>query len=241
MVEMIVRCFTGGVGLAAIFAGAGLFCWLMGRAWKRVLGQKKELEEAREGRRHPLAEASGRAKAAWVVLCLEQVLRHFGGAPEDWQWVLERLWGLTEKKETIFRDIFAVCCLLPVNVLPYERLADAKPDTLEPELADIWDNRMPFTEAEFQRLRALYMDLGWRLCVVDPVLQGVYKTAAASWVGERSFDGLAEEWLSQAEGVLTGWNITLPDKAALEFLRRQKGPGWGKAFDGRRWSVMLEG
>ncbi len=225
------RCLLGGLGLAAIFAGEFLFIWLLYRFFKPLLSRNKPKEQRPPDRKHPLFPMSGRARVAYMILCLENAIRYFG--LENWEQVLERLWGLTETTEEVgFPQLFRVCAVLPINILPYERWKDLETDVLEEDLIDYFDGRPGVTEEEFRYLKELYQAAGWRLCVLDPLLQTAYKVTAASWVeGRKEFDGLVLEQVEYAERLLEGWNIPLPELPPA--LLRQTARGWGKPFSRR--------
>lgn len=250
LLTMLARCFFLGLFMAVLVAGM-FFCWyLLGRLVKRLRylrrpQAERQMERARKNAalEHPLSGVSGRGRTAYAVLCLENALVHFGQTAEDWAWVLERLWALTEAPEGNFRPLFSVCQVLPVNILPYERAEDIYSDPMYDTLADIWDGGPEVSAEEFLLLRALYFQAGWRLCVLDPLLGSVYKIAAAAWLPQESSETLTIELLQQAEGLLQGWDIPLPQEKspeAMAFLLEQRDFGWGKPFDGARWSAFLE-
>lgn len=228
LVPFLRRCLLGGFGLAAIFAGVFLFLWLLYRSCKVLLNRNKPKEPRPPDRTHLLYPLSGRARVAYMILCLENAIKHFG--LENWDRVLDRLWGLTETMEEVgFPQLFRVCAVLPVNILPFERWEDLEMDLLEEDLTDFFDGRPGVTEEEFLYLRELYQAAGWRLCVLDPLLQAAYKVTAASWVeGRKEFDGLVLEQVKYAERLLEGWNIPLPQPTPA--LLRQTARGWGKPF-----------
>ena len=115
--------FRFGIGLAAAAAGGALLVFLL---WRRGKGgrwgglPKEERERKKAEKEHLLTRVSGRGRTAYLVLCLENALIRFGLPAADWEWVLQRLWALTEAPESQHRRLFEVCCLLPENVLPYE-------------------------------------------------------------------------------------------------------------------------
>ena len=214
---LLRRCLVGGVGIAAVFAGEFLFFWLLYRLVKALQWRRKPPEERaawKRRREHPLSGASGQARTAYLLRCLENALRRFG--LEGWEPVLERFGTLTAaRKEVGFPQLFRVCAVLPVNILPYARLEDLELDLQREDLTDFFDGKPGVTEEEFQYLRTLYQDAGWRLCVLDPLLQAVYKTSAASLVdGREEFDRLVMDLIEQSERLLEGWGIPLPEVPA---------------------------
>lgn len=246
LLPMLSRCLLAGLLMAVLLSGMFGGFYLLHRLVKFLRTpqaerrQQRALKEA--ARAHPLAAVSGRGRTAYVILCLENALAQFGQTAADWTWVLERLWALTEAPEKELAPLFRVCQLLPVNILPYGRAEDIYSDPMYETLADIWDGEPEVSEEDFLLLRTLYIQAGWRMCVLDPLLGAVYKTAAASRLPHETSEALRMDLLRQTEGLLQGWDIPLPQEKhpeAMAFLLGQTAPGWGAPFDGAAWSGFL--
>lgn len=231
--------FRFGIGLAAAAVGGGLLLLLLWRALRWIRTPREERERKRAEKEHLLTRVSGRGRTAYLVLCLENALVRFELPAADWEWVLQRLWALTEAPESQHQRLFEVCCLLPENVLPYERYEDLTARGLSDALLAVWNVSGGLPEERFQPLRDLYAAAGWRLCVLAPLLTAVYQAAALSWTAAEGGDRKALELVRKTEALLQNWSIPLPQGAGLTAIQKQRHTGWGPVFPGVRLSALL--
>ena len=77
------------------------------RKWK----QDRKLER-RKWKQYKFYPVSKRARAAYLILCLEEVLKFYEQDFEKWEWVLKKLWEITTTSD-IEEWIFQVCDLTP--------------------------------------------------------------------------------------------------------------------------------
>ena len=235
--------FRFGIGLAAAAAGGALLIlllWRLGKAarWARLPREERERKKAEK--EHLLTRVSGRGRTAYLVLCLENALIRFGLPAADWEWVLQRLWALTEAPESQHRRLFEVCCLLPENVLPYESYEELTAQGCSDALLAVWEAEEGLPEERFQPMRDLYAAAGWRLCVLAPLLTAVYQAAAFSWAAAGGNERKALELVRNTETLMQNWNIPLPQGSGLTAIQKERHPGWGPAFPGVRLSALLK-
>lgn len=221
LLDVILRLAGTGVVMAAILTGVFLFLYLLYRLirlvqWLRKSPEERQVLRARKAAvaRHPFSRSSGRDRAAYLVLCLEQALAAYSQAPEGWQWVLERLRALPGPKgET--EPLFHAAVLLPFNVLPHESQKPGAVNAVYDELMDLWDpdrGQRYLSEERFRSLRALYLREGWRMGLFAPLLLAVYNQAYLAWQGGGASDFAALEMIDEAKALLYQWGV-LPPRA----------------------------
>lgn len=175
---------------------------------------------------------SKRARAAYLILCLEQVLLFYGLDFEKWDWVLKKLWEITATNDEE-SWIFQISDLLPDEVLTHQTLEEV--ETERKKMAVYF--RYSFSAERFQYLRKLYQEAGHP--TAEQVLENIYHVVAEEW-------GQAEEantpsslpYIEKAEKLLTEQKIPLPaDLQTLKFLMEHRDPHLGKPFDGQQFSL----
>ena len=116
--QILARGLIAGAVIAAAFAGFAGFLYLLYRLVKHM-----RPKEVRQGERrilsHRLYRVSGRGRAAYLILCLENALKFYHQDFAAWEWVLGRLWSITELSESGWLDIWldSVGELMPDAVL----------------------------------------------------------------------------------------------------------------------------
>lgn len=75
--RLLERGFFGGIVLAATFAGASVFLYLVYRLIK-FLQPKEVRQEERRILSHRFYKVSGRGRASYLILCLEEALLFYG-------------------------------------------------------------------------------------------------------------------------------------------------------------------
>ncbi len=224
--QLIQRGFQGGVVFGAVLAGAALilylFSWLLG-----ALGPKEVKWEERELRSHRFYQVSGRARVAYLILCLEEALVFYGQDLSAWEWLLRKLWTITsdpgENGTYTWMDTWldAVGELLPSEVLT---------DRGDTSLSE-----------EGRRARELYTGSGTAMVVLNAILDSAY-TIVGQWdytTESYDLDGLRR--IREAEGIMRSFGVPLPTDERVRPLLEQRDPMYGEPFDGFRCSRLYKG
>ena len=174
----------------------------------RLLRPKAERQQEALLRVHRFYPVSGRGRAAYLLLCLEAALAALDQDRAAWAWLLERLWSVVSETDWI-RWLRETEPLLPRSVLASE-CGEAE-------------------EAGPAAARALYVQAGWRMLALDPLLEGLYQLVNRWDDGEaHCSEGLAA--VDLAEGVLERLSIPLPNGEPLEALLARRDPFLGDPF-----------
>lgn len=198
--------------------------------------QRKEKKEVRvrnkEWKHHRFYPISKRARAAYLILCLEESLLFYSQDIHKWEWVLKKLWDVaTTDYEEDWVDVD--------NLLPEEVLAYATYEELEKHYRSA-----PFpyihSKVEFAYLQDLYSNVGPALEVIEQLMDHIYDVIVEDWgQDETPHTPSALQYIDQAEQLLREKEIPLPhDEQALNFLISQKDKHFGKPFDGLRFSIL---
>lgn len=117
--QLIERGFIGGIVIAAVFAGFAGFLYLLYRLIKLTRPKKVRQEEQRI-LSHRFYKVSGRGRVAYLILCLEKTLQFYKQDFTAWEWLLRKLWSITDNSENNWIDagIDSIGELLPSEVLP---------------------------------------------------------------------------------------------------------------------------
>ncbi len=217
--QLLERGFIGGVVFAAACAGfAGVF-YLLCRLIE--LTQPKEVRwEEKRILSHRLYEVSWRGRIAYLILCLEEALRFYGQDFSAWEWVLRRLWSITDCSENNWMDIWldSVGELLPSEVLA--------------------DNSAEAASAEISKARALYTQAGPAMIVINAVIDNAY-TIVCQWDPDTLADDPdAIRLIAKVEETMMKFGVPLPANEIIQPLLAQNGSYFGKPFDGLRLSYL---
>lgn len=214
--QLIGRSLVGGAVFAAACAGsAGFFC-LLYRLVKRMRPKAARQQDLRL-LSHRLYKVSGRARIAYLILCLEGALRSYRQDLSAWDWVLRRLWSITDCSENNGIDIWLdrVEALLPSTVLT--------DDTAGGEAA---------------KARALYTQAGTAMIVINAVIENAYMIVCEWSPDTAAHDPDALCRVDKAEDTMRAFGVPLPSGEILQPLFQQKDPSLGKPFDGSRLSCI---
>ncbi len=96
--QLLERGFVGGVVFAAACAGFAGFLYLLYQLIK-LMRPKEVRQEEKHILSHRLYQVSGRGRIAYLILCLEETLRFYRQDLSAWEWVLRRLWSITDCSE----------------------------------------------------------------------------------------------------------------------------------------------
>lgn len=217
--QLFGRGLMGGVVIAAACAGAAGFLYLLYRLIKLARPKEARREEQRIAS-HRFYKVSGRGRVAYLVLCLEETLRFYGQDLSAWEWILRRMWSITDGSDDNWIDLWldAVGELLPSEVLTSGATETAS--------------------AEIGRARALYTQAGSAMVVINAVMENAY-TIVGQWAPDMpAHDPDALGRIDRAEETMRGFGVPLPADERTQPLLRQKDLSLGKPFDGARLSRL---
>ncbi len=194
------------------------------RKWK----QDRKLER-RKWKQYKFYPVSKRARAAYLILCLEEVLKFYEQDFEKWEWVLKKLWEITTTSD-IEEWIFQVCDLTPEEALPYSTYEELEAARKNKPIYFPYS----FTAEQLTDLQNLYRETE-HFPLIESILDNIYFVIADDW-GECETPNTptALAYIEKTEQLLTENQIPLPnDEQTLSFLMRQKDKHSGKPFPGR--------
>ncbi len=159
--QLLERGLMGGVVIAAVFAGFAGFLYLLYRLIK-FMRPKEIRQEEKRILSHRFYKVSGRGRVAYLILCLEGTLRFYEQDFSAWEWVLRRLWSITDCSENNWIDIWldSIGELLPSMVLS--------------------SNTAETTPAEISKVRTLYTQAGNAMIVINAIIENVYTIVLAN-------------------------------------------------------------
>ncbi len=215
--QLLERGFLGGIVFVGVCAGAAVLFYLL--CWLINLTQPKEVRwEEQRLVSHRLYEVSWRGRIAYLILCLEEALRFYGQEFSAWEWVLRRLWSITDCSENNWMDIWLDCVgkLLPGEVLTNNTT----------------------TSAEISKARTLYTQAGAAMIVINAVIENAY-TIVGQWDHDTASDDPdAIRLIEKVEETMMEFGVPLPSDERIQPLLEQKDFPFGKPFDGLRLSYL---
>ncbi len=227
---------AGVLGLALIVAVAAFFIagaygllYLARRAEARIPAQTEGQAAAEDWTpSDPFYAVSGRGRAAYLLLCLEEALSFYGQDLAQWRFLLERFWSVTATaEEELTGWLETVYYLLPDAVLPYETFEDAAADA-----------GYPWSAAQFEQARQCYMSTGYGMIAVNALLQNLY-LLASGWDEDPPPGPEGLRLLADTENQLHTFHVPLPQEGpSLTFVQEQKETGPGAPFDGLSLSAL---
>lgn len=218
--QLLARSFSGGIVTAAAIAGFALILYLIYRLIK-LFRPKKVRQEERRILSHRFYKVSGRARAAYLILCLEEVLRFYKQDFSAWERILRALWAITDSSEGDWIGAWqdSVGELLP---------------------GEIWtDKSSPLKE--MGKIRDLYNQPGPFMLLVNALMEDVYAMVCAWSPGTVAHDPDALRFIDRAEEMMMQFGVPLPSDDVVRFLFSQKDFSLGKPFDGLRLSSLSKG
>lgn len=211
--------FMTGVVIAAACAGFAGFFYLLYQLIK-LMRPKEVRQEDKRILSHRLYKVSGRGRIAYLILCLEGTLRFYGQDFSAWEWVLRRLWSITDCSENNWFDIWldSIGELLPSEVLA--------------------NNTTEATSAEISKARTLYTQAGTAMIVINEIIENAYRV-----VGEWAPDTVANDpdalfLIDKVEETMKALGVPLPSNEIIQPLFEQKDFSLGKPFDGLHLSYI---
>jgi len=218
--QLIKRGFTGGIFLAAVFTGAVVFLYLLYRLFE--LTQPKEVRwEERRIMSHRLYPVSGRGRVAYLILCLEEALRFYKQDPAGWEWVLRRLWSITDGSEPNWMNVWLDSA---GELLPDEVLTGVGP-----------------VSVEASRARDLYTQAGYAMIVIYTILDNMYMIVNEWDPSTEAYDMDAIRRIEKVEETMSAFDVPLPSDETVRPLLEQRASYFGEPFDGIRFSCLSTG
>lgn len=211
--QLLERGFLGGIVIAAAFASAAVFLYLVYRLIK-FFQPKKVRQEERRILSHSFYKVSGRGRVAYLILCLEEVLQFYGQDFSAWERILRELWSITSLSEGdwIGAWLDSVGELLPSQILT-NKAASLSPD-------------------DIREIQDLYSQSGTAMILVNTLMENAY-TMVCEW----SPDTVAHNpdvlrFIDEAAEMMKKFDVPLPANEVVQFLVSQKDFSLGKPFDG---------
>ena len=225
--------FFGGTGLAVLFLAVlfGLLFLLAKQIAKHwdfpEEPDETEPETAGPWKSHPFYPVCKRARAAYLVLCFDEVLKAAGQDLERWKWMRNELWSVTRRPEEEWAA--RVCDLLPAETAfapTYEELLELRRESPYPEYS--------FNAAEWKYFHSLYNSIDEnameQLAFVLSQMADIILDDCGD--GETPYTPDSLRFIDETQDYLKSHNIPLPnDENALAHLMKQRNPHSGKPFD----------
>ncbi len=220
MWRLIKRGFTGGIVIAAAFAGFAVFLYLLYR-FVKLMRPKKQREQRILA--HRFYKASGRGRAAYLILCLEKALQFYQQDFTAWEWLLRKLWSITDNPENNWMDAWldSIGVLLPSMVLT--------------------NHHGSAVSEEIGKAQNLYTQAGTAMIVINTILDSVY-TMVGGWSPNTSMhDPDALDYIDSVEETMKQFEVPLPSSEIIQrLLSEQKGSAFGDPFDGLPFSALSD-
>jgi len=219
MWQLLERGFIAGIAFAAACAGAAGAFYLLYRLIK-LMRPKEARQEEKRILSHRFYKVSWRGRIAYLILCLEETLRFYGQDLNAWEWILRRLWSITDCSENNWIDIWldSIEELLPSVVLA--------------------NNTAETTPAEIGKARTLYTQAGTAMIVINTVIENAYAIVCQWSPDTIAHDPNALCLIDKVEETMNTFGVPLPSSKIIQPLLEQKDLSFGKPFDRSRFSDM---
>ncbi len=215
--QLLGRGFMGSVVFAAACAGFAGFFFLLYRLIK-LMRPKEVRQEERRVLSHRFYKVSERGRIAYLILCLEEALRFYGQDFRALEWVLWRLWSITDCSENNGIDIWLDSI---GELLPSEVLANNTTET-----------------TEISKARTLYTQAGTAMIVINAIIENAY-TIVGQWSPDTiDHDPDALCLIDKVEETMNAFGVPRPSNEFIQPLLEQKDFSFGKPFDGLRFSYL---
>ena len=167
-----------------------------------------------------LEKISIRGRMAYLLCLFEKLLIHFQCSKEKWNWILEKLWQYTEI-QYLDEWMYEIAEFLPENILtdPFEAFEF-------------------ISENEYQLLKETYKGNCTDINLMMSIIFDLGTTELYSKLEDNSPFTLSK--LQDAENILNRNGIQLINIQPFEQYLYSKENGWGKCFNGKKFSVFLD-
>jgi len=217
--RLLGRGIMCGVVFTAACTGFAGFCYLLYQIIK-LMRPKEVRQEEQRILSHRFYKVSGRGRIAYLILCLEGTLRFYGQDFSAWEWVLRRLWSITDCSQNNWIDIWLDSI---GEVLPSEVLANNTTET---------------ASAEISKARALYTQAGTAMIVITAIIEYAYRVVGQWAPDTAANDPDALLMIDRVEETMRAFGVPLPSDEIVQPLFKQKDFSFGKPFDGLRFSYL---
>lgn len=217
--QLLERGLMGGVVFAAVCAGFTGFFYLLYRLIK-LMRPKEVRQEEQRIISHRLYRVSGRGRIAYLILCLEETLRYYGQDFSAWEWILRKLWSITDCSENnwIGISLDTIGELLPSMVLT--------------------NSTTETTSTEISKARNLYTQAGTAMIVINTIIESAY-TIVCEWSPDTTaHDPDALRIIEKVEETMEAFGVSLPLTEINQPIFEQKDSSFGDPFDGLRFSYL---
>lgn len=218
--QLAERGLFSGIVFAAVLAGFAGFLYVLYRLLMRMRPKAVRQEEQRI-RSHRLYKVSGRGRAAYLILCLEQALQFYEQELTAWEGLLRKIWSITDDPRDGWIDhwLDSVGELLPSMVIT---------NSSDRSLSE-----------EAGKAQALYAQAGNAMIVINVIIDSMY-TMVGQWSPNTDLhDPDALYYIEKAEETMEQFHVPLPSGEVIQLLlSEQKDPSFGKPFDGLRFSGL---
>ena len=218
--RLLERGLMGGVVFAAVCAGFAGFFYLLYRLIK-LMRPKEVRQEEQRILSHRFYKISGRGRVAYLILCLEETLRFYKQDLTAWEWILRKLWSITDNSQSNWIDAWldSIGELLPSMVLT--------------------NNNDKTISDEIGKAQNLYTQAGIAMIVINTILDSAY-TMVCEWSPYTSaHDPDALYRIDKVEETMQNFGVPLPSNEIIQqLLLEQKGSSFGGAFNGLRFSCL---
>lgn len=218
--QLIERGFIGGIVITATFTGVAGFLYLLYRLIKFMRPKEVRQEEQRI-LSHPFYPVSGRGRIAYFILCLENTLQFYKQDVFAWEWILRKLWSITNDSKNSWIDVWldSVGEILPSMVLT--------------------NHSGNAVSEEIKKAQALYTQTGNAMIVINAILESVYAMVAEWSPNTSAHDPDGIYYIDEVEEVMKKFAVPPPSNETIQrLLAEQKDSSFGNPFDGLRFSVL---
>lgn len=177
---------------------------------------------------------SKRARAAYLILCLEEALKFYDKENlEKWKWLLVELWKITSTCD-IDGWVARICDASSETVISYssyqERIEYNK-------RVGSW---YTLDEKEFDSLHKLYSDDRPFFPTVYALYDKILNVIALDWgEPETAYSPLCLPEIEDAEKILSEHSIPFPqNSSAISYIMQHKDKYYGPTFDGYKFSIL---
>jgi len=171
---------------------------------------------------HRVYNVSGRGRVAYLILCLEETLRFYGQDFSAWEWILRRMWSITDCSDQNWMNIWLDSV---GEVLPSEVLSDNAAGAVSAEI--------------IRKARTLYTQAGAAaMIVINTIMDNAYSIVGGWGPDTANDDPDAVLLIDKAEETMMSFGVPLPSNENIQPLFKQKDMPFGEPFDGLRLSYL---
>lgn len=194
--------------------------------------KQREKEERRRWQHHVFYCVSKRARAAYLILCIEQALQCCGEDLLQWERALKNMWEVTSTDDM-------EAWIADMDAFSPQTLEDL--DTFEEWEKEISGLTYLLKDAGLKERFFYYKELYQH---ANPILQQLVcclvVLVTEEWQsGDVPYMPSVLQYIDQVRYLLQKEDIPLPhDEQALRFLMNHKDAYWGKPFGGLQFSIL---